>query len=48
MKTSIVVWYREALKSAWASPSIIKEKYRNVSFLKNNKVIFHIHGNKYR
>ncbi|WP_232436028.1 type II toxin-antitoxin system HigB family toxin [Leptospira noguchii] len=47
-KIPIEVWYKDTLKSKWASPNAIKEKYRNASFLKNNRVIFNIHGNKYR
>ncbi|PJZ70825.1 addiction module toxin RelE [Leptospira perolatii] len=47
-KTSIEIWYKDASKSLWTSPSSIKEKYRNASFLKANRVVFNIHGNKYR
>ena len=47
-KTPIETWFREALKADWTSPADIKEKYRNASFLKNNRVVFNIHGNKYR
>ncbi|MBM9576047.1 type II toxin-antitoxin system HigB family toxin [Leptospira sp. 201903070] len=47
-RTSIEIWYKDASKSIWASPSVIKEKYRNASILKDNRVVFNIHGNKYR
>nr|WP_243396732.1 type II toxin-antitoxin system HigB family toxin [Leptospira wolffii] len=47
-KTSIEIWYKDASKAFWTSPSSIKEKYRNASFLKDNRVVFNIHGNKYR
>lgn len=47
-KTAIEIWYKDASKSLWTSPSSIKEKYRNASFLKDNRVVFNIHGNKYR
>ncbi len=47
-KNPIEVWFRETLKADWNSPADIKEKYRNASFLKNNRVVFNIHGNKYR
>ncbi|WP_036042470.1 type II toxin-antitoxin system HigB family toxin [Leptospira alstonii] len=47
-KTAIEVWYKEASKSIWTSPTVIKEKYRNASILKNSRVVFNIHGNKYR
>lgn len=41
-------WYAEARKADWKSPAQIKEQYRNASFLKDNRVIFNIGGNKYR
>lgn len=47
-KTPIETWFRETLKAEWKSPSDVKLKYRNASFLINNRVVFNIHGNKYR
>ena len=41
-------WYHEAKKSRWKRPGDIKGLYRHASFLANNKVVFNIHGNKYR
>ena len=41
-------WFAEAQKAQWASPSDIKEKYRSASFLKGNRVVFNICGNKHR
>jgi mRNA interferase HigB len=41
-------WYEEAKKADWTSPQDIKDKYRNASFVGNNRVVFNIHGNKYR
>lgn len=41
-------WFNEAQKSIWSSPSVIKEKYRSASFLKGNRIVFNICGNKYR
>ena len=41
-------WFVEAQKAQWASPSDIKEKYRSASFLKGNRVVFNICGNKHR
>lgn len=41
-------WYAEAKNSGWNKPQDIKDKYRNASFLANNRVVFNIHGNKYR
>lgn len=41
-------WFAEAQKAQWALPSDIKEKYRSASFLKGNRVVFNICGNKHR
>lgn len=41
-------WFDEAKHASWKSPADIKKQYRNASFLANNRVIFNIHGNKYR
>ncbi|MCL4409309.1 MAG: type II toxin-antitoxin system HigB family toxin [Gammaproteobacteria bacterium] len=41
-------WYDEAKYAAWKSPHDIKSLYRNASFVGNNRVVFNIHGNKYR
>lgn len=41
-------WYDEARKANWTSSSDIKRLYRHASFVGKNRVIFNIHGNKYR
>lgn len=41
-------WFNEACKSAWKTPGDIKAKYRNASIIANNRVVFNIHGHKYR
>ena len=41
-------WYDEAKHSVWLKPQDIKDKYRNASFLGNNRVVFNVHGNTYR
>ena len=41
-------WFDEVKKSDWNSPHDIKQKFRSASFVANNRVIFNIHGNKYR
>ena len=47
-KQALKSWYIEAQKAKWNSPSRIKEKYRNASFIGNDRVVFNIAGNKYR
>lgn len=41
-------WYDEAKHASWVRPQEIKDKYRNASFIADNRVVFNIHGNKYR
>ena len=41
-------WYREASIATWDGPADIKRIYRHASFLKGNRVIFNVGGNKYR
>ena len=41
-------WYDEAAKANWKTPNEIKAQYKSASILKNNRVVFNIHGNKYR
>jgi len=41
-------WYDEASKANWKTPNEIKALYKNASILKDSRVVFNIHGNKYR
>ncbi len=41
-------WYREAKHAKWEKWTDIKEKYGDASPLKNKRVVFNIHGHKYR
>ena len=41
-------WFDEARHAEWKTPQDIKRLYRNASFIANNRVVFNIHGNKYR
>ena len=41
-------WFDELKHADWKSPHDIKEMYRSASFVGNNRVVFNIHGNKYR
>jgi mRNA interferase HigB len=44
----LLAWFREVEKEDWSRPSHVKEKYRNASFVKGNRVVFNIKGNDYR
>ena len=41
-------WHDEVKKACWETPQQIKDQYRNASFVGQNRVVFNIHGNKYR
>jgi len=41
-------WYTEAIKASWQSPQDIKAQYKTASFLRDNRVVFNMGGNKYR
>lgn len=45
---SLSSWYSEAMKASWLSPQGIKSQYKTASFLRDNRVVFNIGGNKYR
>ena len=47
-KAPLESWYHEVDRAAWQSPTELKNRYGTASFLKGNRVVFHIGGNKYR
>lgn len=47
-ENALKAWYTEAKCAHWKTTQDIKSKYRNASFLSDNRVVFNIHGNKYR
>ena len=47
-KKSLEAWYAEAKDAHWQTSAEIKAQFRNASVLKNSRVVFNIHGNKYR
>ncbi len=44
----IRAWYTEVKAAKWRKQNDIKEKYRSVSIIANNRAVFNILGNKYR
>jgi mRNA interferase HigB len=44
----LLAWYRETEKEDWDAPARVKEKHRNASFIRGNRVVFNIKGNDYR
>ncbi|HNZ31839.1 MAG TPA: type II toxin-antitoxin system HigB family toxin [Smithellaceae bacterium] len=47
-KNDLEAWFSEVKKSAWHGPAHIKKRYQSADFLKDNRVVFNIHGNRYR
>lgn len=47
-KGPLDAWFYEVKHADWQSPADIKARYPSASFLKNNRVVFNIGGNKYR
>lgn len=41
-------WFHEVNHEEWRTPSDVKAKYGSASFLKDNRIVFNIGGNKYR
>lgn len=47
-KNSLEAWHQEVLKTDWNTPNEVKEQFTSASVVGNNRVVFNIHGNKYR
>ena len=41
-------WFKEAEHSKWRTTSDIKARYGTADFLKENRVVFNIKGNRFR
>ena len=44
----LFAWYTEACKAKWKNHNELKEQIRNASVTGDKRVVFNIHGNKYR
>lgn len=47
-KAPLESWYDEAKKDSWKTTTDIRRKYRTADFLKGDRVVFNIGGNKFR
>lgn len=47
-KQSLLPWYEEAETAFWNNPNELKTQYINASVISDKRVVFNIHGNKYR
>ena len=41
-------WYKTVTKAAWTNHNELKAQFGNASIINNKRVVFNIHGNKYR
>ena len=48
VRQSLQAWYADVKRAEWKTPSDLKEVYRNVSIVGNNRAVFNIKGNRYR
>jgi mRNA interferase HigB len=47
-KQPLEAWYDEASKAAWRSSSDLKQQYGKASIITSKRVVFNIHGNRFR
>lgn len=47
-KNSLEAWHQEVLKADWNNPNEVKEQFTSASIVGKNRIVFNIHGNKYR
>jgi len=47
-KNPLESWYQEVLKTDWNNPNEVKKQFGNASVIGDNRIVFNIHGNKYR
>ena len=47
-KQSLFVWYHEARRAHWKNHNELKQQIGNASVIGEKRVVFNIHGNKYR
>jgi mRNA interferase HigB len=47
-KTALEDWYDQFRRTGFKTPHDLKAEYGNASIVGNSRVVFNIHGNKYR
>jgi mRNA interferase HigB len=45
---ALLVWYEKACKAGWKNHNELKTQFGNVSVIGDKRIVFNIHGNKYR
>jgi mRNA interferase HigB len=44
----LLSWYQESSKAHWGNHNDLKQQFANASVIGSKRVVFNIHGNKYR
>ena len=44
----LFLWYNEAHKAGWKNSNEMKAQFGNASVISGKRIVFNIHGNKYR
>ena len=47
-RQALLSWYEEVEIAEWSSPNELKSQYRHASILNAKRVVFNIHGNRFR
>jgi len=47
-KGALESWHDETNRTEWSTPQEVKAQFGTASILKDSRVVFNIHGNKYR
>ena len=45
---ALLVWYEKAFKAGWKNHNELKTQFGNASVVADKRVVFNIHGNKYK
>ncbi|CUS04900.2 conserved protein of unknown function [Candidatus Promineifilum breve] len=48
IEQSLKNWHATAKAANWTSPADVVTDYRSASIIANNRIVFNIHGNRYR
>ena len=47
-ENALKAWYEVVEKASWNNHNELKEQFRNASIIDEHRVVFNIHGNKFR
>ena len=47
-KQSLLAWNEEAELANWQNPNELKDQYTSASIISSKRVVFNIHGNRFR